>query len=199
MGPDRHTPAAGWSLVELVLALGVSLVVAGLAAAAFAPWRDDVRALGAARHLAMTLQQVRLEAVAAGRSCGLQFVPSPGGLAFRRVIDGNGNGLRSLEIDDGVDLVRGPARRPGDDFAGVRFAIVHDLPPLEGGPPLPDGADPIRLGGSLLAFAPTGSATSGTLYLASAERRQFAVRVLGATGRVRLFELDRGTSRWRRR
>jgi hypothetical protein len=76
---------------------------------------------------------------------------------------------------------------------------VRDLPSLDGGPPLSEGADPVRIGGSILAFSPTGSGTSGTLYLASADRRQFAVRVLGATGRVRLFELDRRTNLWVRR
>lgn len=195
----RNIRAAGWSLVELVLAIGVSLVVAGMAFAVVAPWRDDVRALGAARHLAAALLQARLEAMAGGRTCGLQFVATPTGTAFRRVVDGNGNGLRAAEIEDGVDPVRGPERRPADDFAGVQFAVVRDLPSLEGGAALPEGADPIRIGGSILAFAPTGSGTSGTLYLASAERRQFAVRVLGATGRVRLFELDGRTNRWVRR
>lgn len=199
MRRDRDIPSAGWSLVELVLAIGVSLVVAGTAFAVLVPWRDDARAVGAARHLASVLQQTRLEAMAAGRTCGLQFVATPAGTAFRRVIDGNGTGLRATEIDDGVDPVDGPLRRLADDFAGVRFAIVRDLPSLEGGAPLSEGADPIRIGGSILAFAPTGSGTSGTVYLASAERRQFALRVLGATGRIRLFELDRRTNEWIRR
>ena len=199
MRRNQDIPSAGWSLVELVLAIGVSLVVAGTAFAVLAPWRDDVRAVGAARHLAAAIRHTRVEAMADGRSWGLQFVDTPAGTAFRAVVDGNGNGLRAAEIDGGVDMVRGPLRRPADDFAGVRFAVVRSLPPLEGGAALPEGADPVRIGGSILAFAPTGSGTSGTIYLASAERRQFAVRVLGATGRVRLFELDRRTDRWVRR
>lgn len=198
----RTIPAAGpagWSLVELVLAIGVSLVVAGIALAVIASWRDDVRAVGAARHLAAVLHEARLEAMASGRSGGLRFLATPAATTFQRVADGNGNGLRAADVDAGVDPVRGPQERLADRFAGVRFAIVRDLPSLDGGPPLSEGTEPVRIGGSILAFAPTGSGTSGTLYLASADRRQFAVRVLGATGRVRLFELDRRTNQWVRR
>ena len=73
---------------------------------------------------------------------------------------------------------------------------MADVPSIDGGASLAAGTDPIRLGSPLLAFAPAGSATSGTLYLASADGQQFGVRILGATGRVRIFELDRATRRW---
>jgi hypothetical protein len=92
--------------------------------------------------------------------------------------------------------MRGPRVRLADAFGGAHFAIVADVPSIDGGPGLAAGADPVRLGSPILAFAPTGSATSGTLYLASADRQQFAVRVLGATGRVRIFEFERATARW---
>ena len=50
--------------------------------------------------------------------------------------------------------------------------------------------DALRIGGSeLLSFSPTGTATSGTLYLAGRTGLQYAVRVLGATGRIRTVDL----------
>ena len=192
----RRGEPAGWSLVELLVVIGVSLVVAGLAMAAFAPLAAGARAIGAARYLAALLQRERIEAVRTGRVCGLRFDDDGSVIGFSRVADGNGNGLRSAEIAAGVDTVRGARVRLADAFAGVRFAIVEAVPSIVGGPGLAAGADPVRIGSSILAFAPTGSATSGTLYLASADRRQFAVRILGATGRVRVFEFDRATARW---
>ena len=192
----RQGEPAGWSLVELVMVLGVSLVVAALALAAFAPLGAHARAIGAARGLAARLQHERLDAMRTGRACGLSFADDGGVVAFTRVTDGNGNGLRSAEIADGTDPARAPRARLSDDFAGVRFAIVDDVPAIDGGSPLAAGSDPIRLGGAVLAFSPGGTGTSGTLYLASAEGRQFAVRVLGATGRVRVFEFDRAAGRW---
>jgi hypothetical protein len=195
----RQGEQAGWSLVELVMVIGVSLVVGSLALAAFAPLGAGARARGAARALTALLQRERIEAVRTGRVCGFRFDDDGSTIGFTRVADGNGNGLRAADIADGSDPVRGPRRRLADDFAGVRFAIVGDLPAIEGGPGLAGGSDPVRLGGSILAFTPTGSATSGTLYLASEDGRQFAIRILGATGRVRLFELDRAGDRWRPR
>ena len=192
----RRTRQAGWSLVELVMVIGVSLVVGSLALAAFAPLGARARALGAARALSASLQRERIEAVRTGRVCGFYFEDDGSSIGFWPVADGNGNGLRAADIAAGSDPVRGPRRRLADDFAGVRFAIDDDLPAIEGGPGLDAGSDPVRLGGSVLAFSPAGSATSGTLYLASEDGGQFAVRILGATGRVRLFELDRARGRW---
>ncbi len=192
----RRGGPAGWSLVELIVVIGVSLVVGAIAAAAFAPLGDAARALGAARALAAQIQRERLEAARTGRVCGFHFDADGSGIGFTRVIDGNGNGLRSADIADGIDPARGPRQRLSDTFAGVRLAILDTLPAIDGGPDLAGGSDPIRLGSSILAVSPTGSATSGTLYLASADRRQFAVRVLGATGRVRVYEFHRATDRW---
>ena len=192
----RRVEPAGWSLVELVMVIGVSLVVGALALAAFAPLGARARAIGAARYLAALLQRERMEAVRTGRVCGLRFDDDGSAIGFVRVADGNGNGLRSAEIAGGIDPMRGPRMRLADAFAGVRFAIVDDVPSIDGGPGLAAGDDPVRLGSPLLAFAPTGSATSGTLYVASADRQQFAVRVLGPTGRVRIFEFERATARW---
>ena len=192
----RRGEQAGWSLVELVMVIGVSLVVGALAMAAFAPLSAGARAMGAARHLAALLQRERIEAVRSGRVCGLRFDDDGAAIGFVRVADGNGNGLRSSEIADGIDPVRGPRVRLADAFTGVRFAIVDAVPSIDGGPGLAAGADPVRLGSPILTFAPTGSATAGTLYLASADRRQFAVRILGPTGRVRVLEFDRAASRW---
>jgi type II secretory pathway pseudopilin PulG len=192
----RRGEQAGWSLVELVMVIGVSLVVGAIASATLVPLGNGARALGAARYLAALLQRERIEAVRTGRACGLRFDDGGPPIGFTRVADGNGNGLRRAEIDDGTDPVRQARVRLSDAFAGVDFAIVANVPSIDGGAGLAEGADPVRLGSSILAFAPTGSATSGTLYLASADRRQFAVRILGATGRVRIYEFERATGRW---
>jgi type II secretory pathway pseudopilin PulG len=188
--------SGGWTLTELVVAIGVSLVVAGLALAAFAPLTTAARATGAARHLAASLQQARLDAVRTRRACGFRFRSENGGIVFEAVADGNGNGLRGAELDDGTDVVRGPSVRLADAFAGARFAILTDVPAIDGGPGLAAGSDPIRIGSSILAFAPTGTATSGTLYIAGGDERQLAVRILGPTGRVRVFAFDRAAGRW---
>jgi hypothetical protein len=55
----------------------------------------------------------------------------------------------------------------------------------------------VQLGGSsLLSFTPSGTSTSGTIYILGRDGSQFAVRVLGVTGRVRLLRLDTASEEW---
>ena len=58
-------------------------------------------------------------------------------------------------------------------------------------------SDPVRLGRSdTLTFSPFGTATSGTIFLRSEQGRQYAVRVLGATGRTRILEFRHAAGAW---
>ena len=62
---------------------------------------------------------------------------------------------------------------------------------------LAPGDDPLKIGNtSLLAFSPMGSATGGTLYVAAHRGPQMAIRVFGATGRVRVLMFDAPTQQW---
>ena len=85
--------------------------------------------------------------------------------------------------------MRGRRVRVADAFAGVRFALVEDV--------RRSTADRVwqrattgapRVGRSWPSRRP--AARRRHALLASADRRQFAVRILGATGRVRIFEFD---------
>jgi hypothetical protein len=101
------------------------------------------------------------------------------------------------------------AAASNDALAGLRFARASDVPAVgdddgstsgggggAGSGGAEDGEGAIRLGAAgLLSFAPTGSGTSGTMYLRGTAR-QFAVRVYGPTGRVRLLEFDRHARAW---
>jgi hypothetical protein len=43
---------------------------------------------------------------------------------------------------------------------------------------------------------PDGTSSSGTLYLHGRTRAQYAVRVLGVTGRIRTLRFDEPRGRW---
>ena len=63
--------------------------------------------------------------------------------------------------------------------------------------PAANGSDGVRLGVSrLLSMNADGTSSSGTLYLHGRERTQYAVRVLGVTGRVRVLKFDFVKGRW---
>jgi hypothetical protein len=55
----------------------------------------------------------------------------------------------------------------------------------------------LRIGASqFVSFGPGGTGTSGTLYLSTREGRQLAVRLLGATGRIRVLAFQPATGHW---
>jgi hypothetical protein len=79
----------------------------------------------------------------------------------------------------------------------MSFAIGASVAPVGTDAPAGLHADAVRLGASdLLSFSPFGTATSGTVYLRSRGGRQYAVRILGATGRVRVLEYSHETGKW---
>jgi len=47
-----------------------------------------------------------------------------------------------------------------------------------------------------MSFSPMGSASSRTLYLRGADGSQYAVRVLGATGRTRVLRYVNASRTW---
>jgi hypothetical protein len=48
----------------------------------------------------------------------------------------------------------------------------------------------------LMSFSPVGTASSRTLYLRGADGSQYAVRVLGATGRTRVLRYVTASRTW---
>lgn len=187
--------ARGYSLIETSVVLAIVLLVAALSAPSVLSARDDARARGAADHLASLLHLARIESLKRHVNVAVRFEADGADFRFGMYSDGNGNGVRTVDIEEGLD----PSIRAGErllqQFPGVRFA-------LDPGVPLVDGeeggtADAVRVGRSrMLSFGPTGTSTSGTLYLLGRARRQLAVRVLGPTGRIRVFEYRYADGTW---
>ena len=79
-------------------------------------------------------------------------------------------------------------------FPGVGFGLHSGVPDVDGS--RSSGADGLRIGPSgILTIGPDGTATSGTLYVRG-RRGQYAVRILGVTGRTRVLRFHAGTAQW---
>jgi type II secretory pathway pseudopilin PulG len=187
----------GFALIDLLAACAVIGIVSAIAVPAHLATRDRDAARAAAIHLAKRLDATRVDALKRNVHVAMRFgADAPH--AFGEFIDGDGDGVLQRDIDDGVDVAGGVAASLQDRFAGVAFRIARDVPDPAGGPDLPAGGDPVRLGASnLLSFSPLGSATSGTLYLAGSDGPQVCVRMFGATGRLRVLWFDEVTGTWR--
>ena len=161
--------------------LSVALTLSGIALSQVLSTLDHSRGHAAARYLAARLGLARAQAVARGAAVGLVFDEVPGGFAFTVFIDGNGSGIRTADIQAGIDTPIEPATRLFEQFPGVDIGLTPNSP----------GTDAVQLGRTnLLTFTPMGTATAGTVYIRDREGTQWAVRVLGATGRTRVLRYD---------
>jgi len=189
--------AQGYSLIETIFVAGLAATITAIAVPQIWAGLDDYRASGAARYMATRLQRTRMEAIARSAAVGMRFVRSGGSYAHAEFVDGNRNGVLSRDIDSGVDRPLRPPERLSEQFTGVDFGTLPDVPPIDAGSTAP-GTDPIRLGRADIAtFTPDGTATTGTLYIVGRHGAQYAVRIFGETGKTRLLKFDRRAARWR--
>jgi Tfp pilus assembly protein FimT len=146
------------AIVAIVAAVAIPVSFAGL---------DRSRGWSSARFLATRL--VRARALAIGRAAAVAVrVEGDGAVTtLSSFADGNRNGVLTRDIDAGVDVrLDGPVPVAAL-FPGVTVQVDAGAP-------------------RLFSFSPDGTATTGSVYVTGRDGTRFAVRVLGATGRVRL-------------
>jgi type II secretory pathway pseudopilin PulG len=187
---------AAFSLIELLFVLGTVAALGAATVPQISRSIDDMRARGAARYVATRLQQVRMDAVLRSRDMAMRFTATESTYSFAVYADGNRNGVRTDDIQRGIDRSVHAAERLSDQFRGVDFGAAPGLPPVETGG-TPPGTDPIRLGaGNLMTFTRTGTATPGSLYIRGRGTAQYVIRVFGETGRTRVLSFNPRSRTW---
>jgi type II secretion system GspH-like protein len=155
---------------------------------------DELRTSTAARYLGARLMYARIDAVKRSTCIALRFEPASDDYRYATYHDGNGNGVRTVDIGAHIDLPLTPAELLRDKFPGVRFELMPNVPDADGA--VSASRDGVRIGAArILTMSPDGTATAGTLYL-HGRRSQYAVRVVGATGRVRVLQYRAATKTW---
>lgn len=189
--------ARGLALVDVLAATALSALVSATAIPVVAGALEHERATVGAHYLGAWLKQAQLEALRRGTSVAVRIVARVDDTELQMFADGNGNGVLISDIDLGIDRSLGPVERLGTRARGVALRLNQRVPEIGGSGTLETGTDPLRIGrSSLLSFSPTGSATAGTLYVGATSGPQFAVRVMGSTGRLRVLRFDTGTGTW---
>lgn len=191
--PSEHVAGDhGLALVDLLMATMVMLSAAALAVPLTSNIVEAHEGHAAASYLASRIREVRLRAVTNVRATALVFDREGTAWTLRRCSDGNGNGVRRVELENGPDECLAPQRLEWL-FGGVQLGLDPAVPGID---EPAGGTEGVRFGQSAMAScSPAGHCTPGTLYVRSAAR-QFAVRVAGITGRTRLFRFDDGQRRW---
>src|SRR5687768_12354079 len=179
--------APGYTLIELMFVLGLVALLSAIAVPQMLGTIDRSRGSAAARFLAARLTLARTQATTWGRAVALRFEEEAHGIRFSVYQDGNRNGVQTADIQRDIDRQIEPAIRLSEHFPGVAIGLTPDT----------RARDPVVLGRTnLLSFSPRGTATSGTIYVRGRDGTQWAVRVLGATGRTRVLRYVPGTDEW---
>jgi prepilin-type N-terminal cleavage/methylation domain-containing protein len=185
----------GYSLLEVLMAITIMVIVGGAAIPLAHGTVDRSRAVGAANYVAGRLTLARFEAVRRSACVAIRFVERGDGYWLQTYVDRNRNGVLTRDIDDGIDTPITAGERLDYHFSGVVFGIQAGVTGIDAG--TFNTTDPIQIGNTtLLSFSPTGSSTSGTLFIRGLRGNQFAVRVLGATGRTRILEFNFARGIW---
>jgi type II secretory pathway pseudopilin PulG len=189
--------SAGYSFIELMFVIGLICTMSIATVPPTLAAIDELRTLGAARYVAARLQQARMEAVIRGADTTIRFVRAGASYRYGVYVDGNRDGVRSRDIDRGIDREVVRPERLVDQFAGVDFGALAGLPPVDASSP-PPGNDPVRLGaGNMATFTAAGTATPGSLYIRSRKDTQYVIRIFGDTGKTRMLKFDRRSRQWK--
>lgn len=187
----------GASLADLLVVMGLAALVSATTLPVVAGALQYERALLGAQFVAARAQSARLEALRRGATVALRIHQLPDDVEVQTFVDGNGNGVLTREVDRGIDLPVQPPDRLRAHLNDVTLRVNQRVPDIGGEGWIESGSDPVRIGRStLMSFSATGTATSGTLYVAAPRGPQFAVRVTGPTGRIRVLRFNAGAQAW---
>jgi prepilin-type N-terminal cleavage/methylation domain-containing protein len=177
----------GFSLIELVVVLGLVLVVAAVAMPQLKAYSVEANLVGATRIFQGEFRLARSMAARSGVQTAIRFEEREGQMMCSTYMDGNRNGVLAKDINNGIDRrVAGPILLAGRT-TGVHVAIKPGTPAIPPEKGTLSTSDPIRFGNSnMVSFSPLGTASPGTFYIAG-ESLQGAVRVVAGSARVRLL------------
>jgi Tfp pilus assembly protein FimT len=192
------TDARGYTLIDTVITAALCSIVGAMAVPVIGGTLDRERTLVGAQVLAAQLQRARFEALRRACSVAVRIELVGERTRTQLFIDGDGDGVRQADIDAAVDAALAPAEFLDQHSRGISLRINQVITDAGGNGALTVHDDPLRIGNTaLLSFSSLGTATPGTLYVAGRSGPQMAIRVFGATGRVRLMTFDARARQWR--
>jgi type II secretory pathway pseudopilin PulG len=192
---------AGFQLVDLLVATSVAAISLTLAVPPLLRLVKGTAVELAAEEIVGALREARAYAIRQSANVGLKFRVQPDGrAAWALYLDGDGDGVRTADIDAGVDPLAGALRNLEQFGASARLGFPPGRAPSDPSNPrkrLAGLDDPIRFNASDLAsFSPLGAATPGSIYVTDGVRRLLCVRIDSRTSRARILRWQADGDRW---
>ena len=197
-----HQERAGFSMLDITVTLAVVTLIVALSLPFLVDMASGVRVELAAGEMAGVLNLARGYSVRHGTKVAVKFRTEASGVVTHALYrDGDGDGVRSADIESGADPEVRPPRRLAHFDRRIRFGFPEGQAPRDPSDPrrrLDRLEDPIRFNRSDLAsFDPGGTATPGTIYLTDGRHHLSAVRVNNRSGKVSVLHYDRQAEIWR--
>lgn len=190
----KHT---GYSLVEMLVSVAIIGLFVLVALPAFGSIQRKFALRAATSELRSIFHTARMRAIAQGRHAGLKFIRAGNEWSFAMYDDGDGDGLRNDDIARNIDRLAEPPRRILEESAEITIGVLGVTIKDPDGEPLTPSDSPVQFGNSKLAsFSPLGESTPGTIYITDRGKDIWAVRVYGATAKIRVTRYDHATRKW---
>lgn len=193
---------AGFQLVELIVTAAVAAALIGIATPPLASAAAGLEVRLAAGEVQSALRLARAFAATHAVHVGVKFRTGSGGqVRWGLYRDGDGDGVRTDDIDSGVDPLAAPVRTLAHFGRRVRFGFPPGRPPRDPADPrrrLDRLDDPIRFNRSDIAsFGPLAGSTPGSVFVTDGAHHLAVVRVASATARARILRYDAVRETWR--
>ena len=187
----------GFSLIEVLAVIAIVGILAMTAVPSFAAYRRSASLRAEAEQLRAIFRAARSRAIARNANAGVKFAPRGKDWTFALYDDGDGDGIHSDDIAAGIDKCHAAPSVLMPEFHIATIALLPNAIKDPDGDPLPPTAKAVQFGvSSICSFSPTGSGTSGTVYISSSGGEIFALRVYGGSGKVRVLRYDGQKKKW---
>lgn len=192
---------SGFSIAEITVVMAVFAVFAAMALPSLSEWVAALRVEMAAGEMAGVLHLARIHSTRYNVKVGVKFSSGEDGVVYHALYrDGDGDGVRTADIESGVDPQIRPPRRLAHLGRRIRFGFPLGRPPRDPTDPrkrLDRLQDPVRFNRSDIAsFNPRGTATPGSIYLTDGRRYLAAVRVNNRSGKISILYYDQVDDAW---
>jgi hypothetical protein len=192
---------AGRTLVELTIVLTITAMMAVAGIPTLTEARRAAALRGATGRLWGMMVRCRAHAIMRRRSTALVFEQDQAG-RWRCFVaeDGDGDGLRRADLEQGRDRILGEVFHMEGLTAGLGILADRRIPDPSGWGRL-DGNmdDPVRAGrGDIITFTPRSTATPSSVYLTDYHNRMRVLRVTPGPGRVYTLVWRDGWKKWRK-